>query len=64
MFVTSLNLNAALYGLETYTNYSIEVLAFTRSGEGVRSNPVFVKTHPDCECLDGHVQQLWLLNAL
>ena len=55
MFVTSLNLNAALYGLETYTNYSIEVLAFTRSGEGVRSNPVFVKTHPDCECLDGQV---------
>lgn len=47
MFVKTQKLTTVLFGLETYTNYSVEVLAFTRSGEGVRSAPVYVTTQPD-----------------
>ncbi|CAH1795907.1 unnamed protein product [Owenia fusiformis] len=45
--IISTKLTAALYGLQKFTNYSIEVLAFTRRGEGVRSNPIYVVTHQD-----------------
>ncbi|XP_071994896.1 cell adhesion molecule DSCAM isoform X3 [Engystomops pustulosus] len=36
-----------LDGLEKYTNYSIQVLAFTRAGDGVRSEQIFVRTKED-----------------
>ncbi|CAE1158847.1 DSCAML1 [Acanthosepion pharaonis] len=36
-----------IYNLKKYTNYSIEVLAFTRMGEGARSEPIYVRTHED-----------------
>jgi hypothetical protein len=40
-------LTAVLYGLEKYTNYSIQVLAFTRMGLGVRSAAVHSRTQQD-----------------
>ena len=40
-------LTAALYGLRKFTNYSIQVLAYTRRGEGVRSPAIYVSTQPD-----------------
>lgn len=30
-----------------YTNYSLSVSAFTKPGEGVRSNPVYCRTEED-----------------
>lgn len=36
-----------LDGLEKYTNYSIQVLAFTNAGDGVRSEQIYVRTKED-----------------
>lgn len=36
-----------LDGLEKYTNYSIQVLAFTRAGDGVRSEQIYTRTKED-----------------
>lgn len=40
-------LTSAIYSLSKYTNYSIQVLAYTRKGEGVRSSPLYVMTSQD-----------------
>ena len=49
-FVTSSRLEVILYNLERYTNYSIQVLAYTRKGEGVRSDPIYITTQQDGQC--------------
>lgn len=36
-----------LHTLRKYTNYSIQVLAFTNAGDGKRSLPVFCMTEED-----------------
>lgn len=41
------SLDAVLAGLQRYTNYSLQVLAYTRKGEGVRSAPIYVTTLED-----------------
>ncbi|XP_064651143.1 cell adhesion molecule DSCAM-like isoform X4 [Lineus longissimus] len=46
-FVTSKELKVVIQGLEKYTNYSVQVLAYTRTGEGVRSRPIHVRTQQD-----------------
>ena len=43
----STNLEIIIDNLEKFTNYSIQVLAFTRKGEGVRSLPLYVRTMED-----------------
>ncbi|XP_053408969.1 cell adhesion molecule DSCAM-like isoform X3 [Mercenaria mercenaria] len=43
----SRGVDVTLDGLEKFTNYSIEVLAYTRKGEGVRSSPIYVRTLED-----------------
>ncbi|XP_006825869.1 cell adhesion molecule DSCAM-like [Saccoglossus kowalevskii] len=40
-------LRANIYGLQKFRNYSITVLAYTRMGEGVRSEPIFIRTQQD-----------------
>lgn len=40
-------LTIVLSGLRKYTNYSIQVMAFTRMGDGVLSNPSFCETEED-----------------
>lgn len=40
----SRGVDVTLDELEKFTNYSIEVLAYTRKGEGVRSSPIYVRT--------------------
>ena len=42
-----------IYSLKKYTNYSIEVFAFTRMGEGARSEPIYVRTNEDGTYLGG-----------
>ena len=46
-FKMTTRLDVVLSRLEKFTNYSIQVLAYTRKGEGVRSEPVFVHTQED-----------------
>ncbi|XP_018371900.1 PREDICTED: Down syndrome cell adhesion molecule-like protein Dscam2 isoform X2 [Trachymyrmex cornetzi] len=40
-------LTVGLHGLEKYTNYSIQVLAYTRTGDGVASSPLYCVTEED-----------------
>lgn len=40
-------LRTVLPGLHKFTNYSISVLAFTASGDGVKSIPIFCRTEED-----------------
>jgi hypothetical protein len=41
------NLETNLHGLAKFANYSVRVLAFTTTGEGVRSSPVHCTTEED-----------------
>ncbi|XP_011698542.1 PREDICTED: Down syndrome cell adhesion molecule-like protein Dscam2 [Wasmannia auropunctata] len=41
------SLTAVLHNLEKYTNYSIQVLAYTRTGDGVASSPLYCVTEED-----------------
>lgn len=45
--VTATQPSLELDGLEKYTNYSIQVLAFTSAGDGVRSEQIYVRTKED-----------------
>uniref|UniRef100_A0A672NF94 Cell adhesion molecule DSCAM n=1 Tax=Sinocyclocheilus grahami TaxID=75366 RepID=A0A672NF94_SINGR len=45
--VTTQKAQLELEGLEKYTNYSIQVLAFTRAGDGVRSDQIYIRTKED-----------------
>lgn len=40
-------LRTTISGLRKYTNYSMTVLAYTTSGDGVRSTPVYCQTEED-----------------
>ncbi|XP_069192476.1 cell adhesion molecule Dscam2 isoform X3 [Procambarus clarkii] len=44
---TTSSVSVALRGLRPYTNYSLQVVAFTRVGEGPPSEPVFCTTEED-----------------
>lgn len=46
-FIKSDGLEVTLTQLQKFTNYSLEVLAYTRKGEGVRSNPIYIRTLED-----------------
>ena len=37
-------LSTVLHGLSPYTNYTVQVLAYTRAGEGVASSPISCTT--------------------
>uniref|UniRef100_A0A4W4FCD7 Cell adhesion molecule DSCAM n=1 Tax=Electrophorus electricus TaxID=8005 RepID=A0A4W4FCD7_ELEEL len=45
--ITTLRSPLELDGLEKYTNYSVQVLAFTRAGDGVRSEQIYIRTKED-----------------
>ena len=57
--VTTTQPSLELDGLEKYTNYSIQVLAFTRAGDGVRSEQIFTRTKEDGE----HGGRAWGLRS-
>lgn len=46
-FLNADGLEVTLTQLQKFANYSIQVLAYTRKGEGVRSEPVYVRTLED-----------------
>lgn len=41
------DLTIVLSGLRKFTNYSVQVLAFTRIGDGVESKPIYCQTEED-----------------
>lgn len=47
-------LSSTLHGLFKYTNYSVQVLAFTRVGDGNASSPVHCRTREDGGCRVQH----------
>lgn len=50
--ITTINEQVDLKGLEKFTNYSIQVLAYTQAGDGVRSNVLYIQTREDCESVN------------
>lgn len=48
--ITTTRERVELRGLEKFTNYSVQVLAFTQAGDGVRSGALHVQTKEDGEC--------------
>lgn len=49
--ITTIKEQVELKGLEKFTNYSIQVLAYTQAGDGVRSNVLYIQTREDCESI-------------
>lgn len=49
--ITTTRERVELRGLEKFTNYSVQVLAFTQAGDGVRSGVLHIQTKEDGECL-------------
>uniref|UniRef100_A0A8D3D3Y5 Down syndrome cell adhesion molecule like 1 n=1 Tax=Scophthalmus maximus TaxID=52904 RepID=A0A8D3D3Y5_SCOMX len=45
--ITTTREQVELRGLEKFTNYSIQVLAYTQAGDGVRSNVLYIQTRED-----------------
>ncbi|KAG7483685.1 hypothetical protein MATL_G00041000 [Megalops atlanticus] len=62
--VTTSQPSLELDGLEKYTNYSIQVLAFTRAGDGVRSEQIFIRTKEDVPGPPGGVKAAAAANSV
>ncbi|XP_029107389.1 Down syndrome cell adhesion molecule-like protein 1 homolog isoform X2 [Scleropages formosus] len=45
--ITTTREQVELKGLEKFTNYSVQVLAYTQAGDGVRSNVLYIETRED-----------------
>ncbi|XP_058866164.1 cell adhesion molecule DSCAML1 isoform X2 [Acipenser ruthenus] len=45
--ITTTRERVELKGLEKFTNYSVQVLAYTQAGDGVRSNMLYIQTKED-----------------
>ncbi|XP_059489075.1 cell adhesion molecule Dscam2-like isoform X3 [Neocloeon triangulifer] len=43
----TVELNTELHGLQKFANYSVRVWAYTRIGDGEKSNPIFCRTDED-----------------
>lgn len=48
--ITTTRERVELRGMEKFTNYSVQVLAYTQAGDGVRSNVLHLQTKEDSEC--------------
>uniref|UniRef100_A0A8C4YVH8 Down syndrome cell adhesion molecule like 1 n=1 Tax=Gadus morhua TaxID=8049 RepID=A0A8C4YVH8_GADMO len=45
--ITTMREQVELHALEKFTNYSVQVLAYTQAGDGVRSNVLYIQTRED-----------------
>lgn len=54
--ITTTREQVELRGLEKFTNYSVQVLAYTQAGDGVRSNVLYIQTREDREYLHTRTQ--------
>lgn len=48
--ITTTRERVELRGMEKFTNYSVQVLAYTQAGDGVRSSVLYIQTKEDGEC--------------
>lgn len=48
--ITTTRERVELRGMEKFTNYSVQVLAYTQAGDGVRSSVLYIQTKEDSEC--------------
>lgn len=51
--ITTARERVELRGMEKFTNYSVQVLAYTQAGDGVRSSVLHIQTKEDGECPPG-----------
>lgn len=56
--ITTTREQVELRGLEKFTNYSVQVLAYTQAGDGVRSNVLYIQTREDREYSHSHTHKL------
>lgn len=49
LLITTGQLSAVVHGLQKFSNYSLQVLAYTHVGDGMRSSPIYVMTQQDGE---------------
>lgn len=56
------SLDTTLHGLMKYSNYSMRLLAFTHTGEGVQSIPIYCATEEDGRSTWEAVKRLSLSN--
>lgn len=54
--ITTTREQVELRGLEKFTNYSVQVLAYTQAGDGVRSNVLYIQTREDREYIFIYMQ--------
>lgn len=47
--ITTTRERVELRGMEKFTNYSVQVLAYTQAGDGVRSSVLYIQTKEDGE---------------
>lgn len=47
--ITTGQLSSVVHGLQKFSNYSVQVLAYTHVGDGTRSSPIYVMTQQDGE---------------
>ena len=47
--ITTTRERVELRGMEKFTNYSVQVLAYTQAGDGVRSSVLYLQTKEDGE---------------
>lgn len=47
--ITTTRERVELRGMEKFTNYSVQVLAYTQAGDGVRSSVLYIQTKEDSE---------------
>ena len=45
--ITTTRERVELRGMEKFTNYSVQVLAYTQAGDGVRSSVLYIQTKED-----------------
>lgn len=53
--ITTTREQVELRGLEKFTNYSVQVLAYTQAGDGVRSNVLYIQTREDREYISLYI---------
>lgn len=52
--ITTTRERVELRGMEKFTNYSVQVLAYTQAGDGVRSSVLYIQTKEDSKwCCPG-----------
>ncbi|GLH14154.1 Down syndrome cell adhesion molecule-like protein Dscam2 [Gryllus bimaculatus] len=61
---TTTALTTTLHNLFKYTNYSIELIAFTRVGDGAKSHPMYCRTSEDVPGAPSDIKSVLITNKM